>query len=212
MLLGGSTAIVRFQSHDLLSDFLYNVTTGIVCATLGQALAGVSTDYAMLVGFQGVVFGLGLGLVSYIPCGLYQDIVETSLPKSTIIIFQTLVPCQPLLAHWFDKRLALAQGLSNAGSGVGGLIFSNTTRLAIETVGLKYSLVINGLISLCVLTPAVILMRGMYSSFRNLTTILTQSIGRVKQLKAKSEPLQLHYLWHPGFVWVWLQGMFGSKF
>jgi hypothetical protein len=80
--------------------------------------------------------------------------------RLTSFLIQTLVPCQPLLAHWFDKRLALAQGLSNAGSGVGGLIFSNTTRLAIETVGLKYSLVINGLISLVVLTPAVLLMRG----------------------------------------------------
>lgn len=37
--------------------------TGIVCATLGQCLAGISTDYAMLAGFQGAVFGLGLGLV-----------------------------------------------------------------------------------------------------------------------------------------------------
>lgn len=109
----------------------------------------------MLAGFQGVVFGLGLGLVSF-----WSGTISFSIGNSPTAFVQTLVPCQPLLAHWFQKRLALAQGLSNAGSGVGGLIFSNTTRLAIETVGLKYSLVINGLISLVVLTPAVILMRG----------------------------------------------------
>ena len=88
----------------------------------------------------------------------------------------------------------MTQGIANAGSGLGGLVLSNTTRLALTHVGVKYALIINGLISLVILVPAVALLRG-----------------RHKQVGAKSAPLQVSFLWHPGFVWVWLWGAFASK-
>ncbi|KAK7229288.1 hypothetical protein V2G26_001458 [Clonostachys chloroleuca] len=70
---------------------------GLICISLGQCLSGVTQHLAMFVVWQGLVFGMGLGL--------------TSLPP------------QQLLPQWFDKRLSLAQGIATTGSGIGGLIF-----------------------------------------------------------------------------------------
>jgi len=79
------------------------------------------------------------------------------------------------------------QGIANGGSGLGGLIFANTTRLSLESLGVKWALIINGLISGIILVPVVVLMKG-----------------RHKQLKAKSLSLELKWFVHPGFVWILL--------
>lgn len=92
-------------------------------------------------------------------------------------------------------NLMRTQGLANAGSGLGGLLFSNTTRLAIENLSVKYALIINGCISAVVLLPAV-----WYLKERSAAAS-----------KAKNEPLKLSYLYHPGFFWVWTWGAFSSS-
>ncbi|ORY27880.1 major facilitator superfamily domain-containing protein [Naematelia encephala] len=136
---------------------------GALCTVLGQCMAGICHSFATFMVCQGVVFGLGLGM--------------------------TLVPGQPLLAHWFDRRLSFAQGVANCGSGLGALILCNTTRLALASLGVKWSLIINGLISLVVLVPCVTLLRDRHAA-----------VG------ARSAPLQLGWMIHPGFVWVILWG------
>lgn len=105
-----------------------------------------------------------------------------------------MVPGQPLLAHWFTTKLSTAQGIANSGSGLGGLILANTTRAALQNLGVKWALIINGLASLVVMTPAVLLMKG-----------------RHKAVKARSQAFEKRWLWHPGFVWVWLWGSFTSR-
>ena len=65
------------------TNFRVTLALGVICACLGQCMAGISKSYGTFLVTQGVVFGLGL-------------------------IF-TLAPSQPILAHWFRKRLALAQ-------------------------------------------------------------------------------------------------------
>lgn len=106
----------------------------------------------------------------------------------------TLVPVQPLVAHWFHRRLALAQGLAASGSGLGGLILSNTTRILLEKLSVKWALIINGCISFVLLLPGLLLLRG-----------------RHKAIGARQAPLELKWLWHGGFLWVWLWGVFCSK-
>ncbi|RSH89199.1 hypothetical protein EHS25_002311 [Saitozyma podzolica] len=138
---------------------------GAVCVSVGQCAAGVCKSFGPFLVCQGVIFGIGLGL--------------------------TLIPAQPLLAHWFDRHLSLAQGIAACGSGLGGLILSNTTRVALEHLGVKWALIINGLISCVVLFPAICLMRG-----------------RHKAVGARSAPFQLNFLWHPGFLWVLLWSVF----
>lgn len=71
---------------------------------------------------------------------------------------------------------------------MGALILSNTTRVAIQSIGIKWSLVINGLVSLILLIPAILFARGR------------------KSLGARMDPLQAHFLWHPGYFFVLLWG------
>nr|ODN89420.1 hypothetical protein L203_02130 [Cryptococcus depauperatus CBS 7841] len=137
-------------------------TIGIV---LGQCMAGICHSFATFLVCQGIVFGFGLGMI--------------------------MVPAQPLMAHWFHKRLALAQGLATSGSGVGGLVLSNTTRILLEHLSVKWALIINGCISGVLLVPSLILLRG-----------------RHKAIGARQAPLELKWLWHKGFIWVWLWGAF----
>ena len=79
------------------------------------------------------------------------------------------------------------KGVSAAGSGCGGLIFANTTRVALEHLGVKWALVINGLISAAVITPTIFLLRT-----------------RHKQLKARSLSFEFKWFIHPGYIWVLL--------
>ncbi|KAK8858387.1 hypothetical protein IAR55_002614 [Kwoniella newhampshirensis] len=143
--------------------FRITMLLGAVCIVLGQCMAGICTSFATFLVCQGIVFGMGLGL--------------------------TLVPSQPLLAHWFQRRLALAQGLATSGSGLGGLVLANTTRLCLENISVKWALIINGLISAVLLIPSIILLRG-----------------RHKAIGVRQAPLEIKWLWHKGFVWVWLWG------
>lgn len=83
--------------------------------------------------------------------------------------------------------LSSYQGISASGSGLGGLVFSNVTRVTLERLGVKWALIINGLISLAILIPAVTLIKG-----------------RHKALKVKSLSFELKWFVHPGFVWILL--------
>ncbi|KAM5354531.1 hypothetical protein ACJ41O_001178 [Fusarium nematophilum] len=139
---------------------------GAVAICLGQCLAGISKNFGAFLFFQGLVFGLG------------------ELPQR--------VPSQPVLPLWFEKRLSLAQGIATCGAGFGGLIFANTTRAALESIGVRYTLLLNGCVSAVVLIPSVSFLKG-----------------RRRQVQAKTEPLQLHWLWHRVFFWVWTWGVFG---
>lgn len=85
------------------------------------------------------------------------------------------------------------QGLANSGSGLGGLILSNTTRLLIDRLSVKYSLIVNGAISAGILIPCILLMKP-----------------RQRESDARSEPLQVSWLVHRGFMWVWIWGGFAS--
>lgn len=124
-----------------------------------------------------------------------------------------MVPSQPLLAHWFDQRLSLAQvlplnvqlcaeandrttlqGLANCGSGLGGLVFSNSTRALLQSIGVRYTLIINGCISAIVLVPAIAMMKS-----------------RTEELQARTEPLELRWLWDTRFFWIWTWGAIARK-
>jgi MFS family permease len=66
---------------------------------------------------------------------------------------------QPLISQWFQKRRGVAMGLSSAGVGAGGLIFSFTTRLALANHGVRISYIINGVLIFAILTPTTILFK-----------------------------------------------------
>jgi hypothetical protein len=94
-----------------------------------------------------------------------------------------MVPCTPLMAHWFNKRLSLAQGFANAGSGAGALILANTTRVAIDSLGIRWALIINGLVSLALVTPAIFLARGLSLEW-NTSGRPTERLSRSQKLES----------------------------
>ena len=72
---------------------------------------------------------------------------------------QNFMATQPLISQWFQKRRGVAMGLSSAGVGAGGLVFSFTTRIALANHGVRWSYIINGLVIFVILTPTTILLR-----------------------------------------------------
>lgn len=100
---------------------------------LAQIFAGLSTKIWQLFLTQGVMFGLGLGLI--------------------------FVPTVPLGNEWFSKKRAYATGLSAAGSGAGTIVFSQITKASITKLGLRWAFFINGIVSLVILVPVVIFLK-----------------------------------------------------
>ncbi|KIW28151.1 uncharacterized protein PV07_07833 [Cladophialophora immunda] len=58
------------------------------------------------------------------------------------------VPSIAVLSQWFARRRSLANGISAAGSGIGGLIFSFAIGAMIEHLGIGWALRITGIIAL----------------------------------------------------------------
>ena len=58
------------------------------------------------------------------------------------------IPTIPVLSQWFDRRRSLANGITAAGSGIGGLIFSFAIGAISKSLGLGWALRIIGIIVL----------------------------------------------------------------
>ena len=102
----------------------YNTRATMILGSLllasGFISASFSTKIWHLYLSQGVLVGAGVGFVS--------------------------IPCIAILPQWFDKRRSLAGGISSAGSGIGGLIFSFATQAMIDNISLAWSLRITGIV------------------------------------------------------------------
>lgn len=71
----------------------------------------------------------------------------------------TYIPSIAILSQWFSKRRSLANGISAAGSGIGGLIFALAVRAAISSISLRWSLRMTGMVSGLVNVMATIAIR-----------------------------------------------------
>jgi len=85
------------------------MTAGIVLQTSGLIAASFSTKIWHLFLAQGVCFGLGMGFLYTGSAGV--------------------------ISQWFAKRRSVATGITAAGSGIGGLIFSLSIRAMISSMG-----------------------------------------------------------------------------
>lgn len=100
--------------------YKYMLATGTICCTAALILASFATQVWHVFLTQGVLFGIGASFVS--------------------------LPCMGAPQQWFSKRRGLAVGLAFSGSGVGGLVIANISLAAIESIGYRWALRIDGII------------------------------------------------------------------
>jgi MFS family permease len=122
---------------------------------LGLILSGFTTNIGQLALTQGLMCGLGTGLVSPAHLPLYQALI-------LFTFVQNFMATQPLISQWFLKRRALAMGISSGGVGAGGLLFSFTTRLALANHGVRFAYIMNGIIVFVMLTPTTFFFKCEY--------------------------------------------------
>ena len=94
---------------------------GVCFQTTGFVTASIASQIWHLYLSQGFLVGLGVGF--------------------------TYIPSIAILSQWFDQHRSVANGISAAGSGVGGLLFSLMVRSAISNISLAWALRITGIVS-----------------------------------------------------------------
>ena len=107
---------------------------GITFLVAGHVPASFSSRIWQLYLSQGVLVGLGVGF--------------------------TYIPSIAILLQWFDKRRSLANGISTAGSGIGGLVSSFVIETVIKNGCLDWSYRITAIASCIMLLIATLLVRS----------------------------------------------------
>ncbi|KAG4443061.1 hypothetical protein IFR05_001457 [Cadophora sp. M221] len=113
---------------------------GIILQTIGFISASYATQIWHLYLTQGLLIGLGLGFI--------------------------FVPSTPVISQWFSQKRSLALGISSAGSGVGGLIFSFGIQAIIDDLSLAWAFRITAIVSGVMNLLAVALIRNINSSVK----------------------------------------------
>jgi hypothetical protein len=128
------------------------VAIGILMASLGLIAASFFTQLWHLYITQGLLFGIGGGLV------FFSSISVT--------------------AQYFEKRRGLANGIAVAGSGIGGLAVSPLTRYLIAQVGIRWTQRIMGFAVLGFMSAVFAFVRPRVQTFKK-GPIFDMSIIRV---------------------------------
>lgn len=106
---------------------------GAVVLAGGFIAASFASEAWHLYLCQGVLVGIGVGFI--------------------------YIPSIAVLSQWFSKKRSLANGITSAGSGIGGVTFSLITGSMIENMSLAWSLRITGIIAFVMNFVAVALIR-----------------------------------------------------
>lgn len=69
------------------------------------------------------------------------------------------IPSLPILSQWFVKRRSFANGISAAGSGIGGVAFAWGSEAMIQRISIAWSLRITGIIAFVAIVAAVAVIR-----------------------------------------------------
>ncbi|KAK9350179.1 major facilitator superfamily domain-containing protein [Lipomyces doorenjongii] len=106
---------------------------GVIMESGGFVAASFSKRIWQLYLTQGLLVGLGVGFV--------------------------YIPSIAVLSQWFDKKRSLANGVSAAGSGIGGAVFSWATEAMINQIGLHWALRVTGIIIFFAILTAALVIR-----------------------------------------------------
>ena len=130
----------------------FPMTVGVFCLSGGFLSASFAKETWQLFLSQGVLVGIGVGLI--------------------------WVPSIPVISQWFGKKRSLANGITSAGSGIGGLAMSFATEAIIRHIDLAWALRITAFVTFAVNMPATLLLRS-----RNAIIRPTQKAFDLKLLR-----------------------------
>ncbi|KAG9185912.1 hypothetical protein G6011_07243 [Alternaria panax] len=99
---------------------------GTAFITIGFAAAAGSHNLATLVGCQGVLVGIGAGILNYV--------------------------LAPILPEYFPQRSGLAQGVMFACGGLGGMVWVFVLTALLESVGIRWTLGVLSILSFVILS------------------------------------------------------------
>ncbi|KAL3298833.1 monocarboxylate transporter [Colletotrichum asianum] len=106
---------------------------GVVLETASLLLASLSSEIWHLFLTQGVLFGIGVGLL--------------------------FIPTAAVVPQWFTTKRSLAAGISLSGAGLGGGVYALAAGAMIRSLGLQWTFRTWGIIGFCVNTTCTILIR-----------------------------------------------------
>ncbi|MCJ1258558.1 hypothetical protein MMC24_006391 [Lignoscripta atroalba] len=113
--------------------------------------------------------GVTLLAAGYISASFSSRIWQLYLSQGVLIGFGvgfTYIPSIAILSQWFQKKRSLANGISAAGSGIGGLIFSFMTEAIIKNISLAWSYRITAAFSCSMLLIATVFIRNRNETIR----------------------------------------------
>lgn len=110
-----------------------------------------------------MLIGVGILVLAYISASFSRRIWQLYLSQGVLIgigIGFVYIPSMTIISQWFDKKRSLANGISSAGSGVGGIIFSFVTQAIIDNISLWWAFRITCIVSCTVLLIATLLAKN----------------------------------------------------
>jgi MFS family permease len=173
---------IRGQSYgvylaDYLSNGVFPEATSIDFALIGgfnfsvaMLVAPVVTIVARRYGTQApMCIGVVLLAIAFISASFSHRIWQLYLSQGVLVglgVGFTYIPSIAIISQWFHKRRSLANGISAAGSGIGGLIFSFMTEAVIRNISLAWSFRLTAIISCSMLFIATLLIRNRNDDIR----------------------------------------------
>jgi predicted MFS family arabinose efflux permease len=106
--------------------------------------------------------GMVLQCVGFISASFAHRIWQLHISQGVLIgcgIGCLYIPALPILSQWFVKKRSLANGISAAGSGVGGAAFTWGTEAIIQRWNISWALRITGLVALVAQLIAITFIR-----------------------------------------------------
>jgi MFS family permease len=137
---------------------------------IAMLIAPVVTILTRKFGTHPIMFmGMLLQCAGFISASFATRIWQLHISQGVLIgcgIGCLYIPALPILSQWFVRRRSLANGISAAGSGVGGAVFTWGTEAIIQRWGINWALRITGLIALVAQFIAIIVIRDRNRAIR----------------------------------------------
>jgi MFS family permease len=109
----------------------------LLCGSILQCSGYIAASFATRIWHlylsQGLLVGCGIGFI--------------------------IIPSMAILSQWFSRKRSLANGISSAGSGIGGVMFTWGTASMIRSMGLAWALRTTGLVTLAANIAATLCIR-----------------------------------------------------